>query len=73
MTEREIALTIFIIIGIYLMLTGKINVTVSIGQSGINSHVRAGSPETPIKTQGVAVRILGFAISVISFWCYLYL
>ncbi len=73
MTEREVTLAIFIIIGVYLMVKGKINVTVSAGQSGVNSSVKADSPKTPIKTQGIAVRILGFTISAISLWCYLYL
>lgn len=73
MTEREVSLSIFIFIGVYLMVKGKINVTVSAGQSGVNSYVKADSPKTPIKTQGIAVRILGFTISAMSLWCYLYL
>jgi len=70
MIEKDLVLIIFFFIGLYLLVVGKFQAAISVGPTGIDSHVKKDSKETPIKAEGIAVRITGISICSITVWMY---
>jgi len=64
--ESEFIYFIFFGIGLFLLIRGKLNIEVNVGDIGANNRMRKVHSSLPIKTEGLAVRVLGLIICSIT-------
>jgi len=64
--ESQLVLIIFFVLGLMLLISGKINVDVKSGSFDANGRMSKVDSSLPIQTKGIAVRVLGLIICIVT-------